>query len=158
MTWSYDVLSNCGQSFARPFFAYLAVVALTAVLALVHAAMNSPTVCVGESQYYPLSDLWRENTPCRTEQNGANSAPLLGAADDLPLSGYRAAAEYTLIGAVGVLEFPGKDKRVEPINKRLFAQAIEPPAMRLWSVLRAIFSTLLLFLVALGLRNNYRLR
>jgi hypothetical protein len=74
------------------------------------------------------------------------------------MSGYRAATEYTLFRAAGVLDFADDGKRTTAVNQRLFAQPFEPAMMRVWGIFKAIFSTALLFLVALGLRNRYRLK
>ena len=65
---------------------------------------------------------------------------------------------HTLYRAAGVLDFTDNDKQTEAINRRLFAAPIEPWWMRAYGVLKAIASTALLFLAALGLRNRYRLK
>ena len=54
--------------------------------------------------------------------------------EPLRLSGYRAATEYVLLCGLGIFEFPGKDRRIEPINMRLYGQPLEPWQMRMWGV------------------------
>jgi hypothetical protein len=94
-----------------------------------------------------LSDLLRDDQPCDQRK-----------AQTIHLSGYRAAVEYAVYRAAGVLDFADNDKQTEAINRRLFREPIEPWWMRAYGIFKAIASTALLFLVALGLRNNYRLK
>ena len=74
------------------------------------------------------------------------------------MSGYRSATEYALLRSAGVLDLSVNDKRIEAVHLRLFGGVVEPPLMRLWGAFKALAVTVLLFLVALGLRNNYRLK
>lgn len=148
-TWLYERLSDYGRSFARPLGAYAALVLLTFCLALSHAAFHSPTSCPGEPKWRILSDLLRDDHPC--VQDAMTTSTLY-------LSGYRAAGEYAVYRAAGVLDFADNDKQTEAIHRRLFREPIEPWWMRIYGVFKAIASTALLFLTALGLRNQYRLK
>jgi uncharacterized protein involved in copper resistance len=60
--------------------------------------------------------------------------------------------------AAGILDFSDNGKGTEAVANRLFGQPIEPWWMRIWGVLKAVASTALLFLAALGLRNKYRIK
>lgn len=147
-TWLYEYLSDYGRSFVRPLGVYAALLLLTFCLALGHAGIHSPTSCPGEPEWRLLSDLMRDDHCAQGSK--ANST--------LHLSGYRAAGEYAVYRAAGVLDFADNDKQTEAINRRLFRQPIEPWWMRIYGVFKAIASTTLLFLAALGLRNRYRLK
>jgi Pentapeptide repeats (9 copies) len=159
-TWLYEVTSYYGQSYLRPLAILAAISTVTWLLAAAHGAVNSPVKCAGEERAWIGADLARARIPCdytgysfrvRTPDSDESSEPLR-------LSGYRAASEYVLLGGLGIFEFPGKDRRVEPINMRLYGQPLEPWQMRVWGVLRGVAGAALLFLIALGLRNSYRLK
>jgi uncharacterized protein YjbI with pentapeptide repeats len=127
-TGAYEVVSNFGRSFMRPLGALLGLCCLTWVLAF-NAADDTPT------------------SPCDVESSQcAQSKTLL-------LSPSRAATEYTLYRASGLFHFADKGRQ-----QRLFAQAIEPPWMRVWGLVTSLLSTILFFLTALGLRNRYRIK
>lgn len=147
VTWLYERVSNYGRSFTRPLIGYGILLVCTFIFALIHAAIYAPKDCKGE-KWLLFSDLLRKEIPC------------LGAPLDpqLHLSGYRAAAEYTLYRAAGVLDFSDNGKATDAVARRLFGQPFEPWWMRLWGVFKAIASTALLFLAALGLRNKYRIK
>jgi Pentapeptide repeats (9 copies) len=150
-TWLYEVSSNYGRSFYLPLRIYFILWILTLLLALVHAATHSPKSCDGK-EWRLLSDLYRKEMPCSSPTVAPeNSGPL-------QLSGYRAAFEYSLYRAAGVLDFSDNGKATDAVARRLFGQSIEPWWMRIWGVIKAILSTALLFLAALGLRNKYRIK
>ena len=150
VTWLYEVLSDFGRSFLKPLTAYFCLLTVTYALASGNAAFHSPKDCKGGS-WRLLTDLGREEKPC----NDVETKALEG---KLQLTGYRAAAEYTLFRAAGVLDFSDTGKQTDAVSRRLFGQAIEPDGMRAWGVFKAIASTALLFLAALGLRNKYRIK
>ncbi len=150
VTYLYDLLSDFGRSFLKPLEAYFCLLTVTYVLALSNAAYNSPKECNGD-KYWLFSDLERNVKPC-------NQAEIDKLKDKLQLSGYRAAAEYSLYRAAGVLDFADNDKQTASVASRLFGQEIEPWYMRIWGVIKAIACTALLFLAALGLRNKYRIK
>jgi hypothetical protein len=147
VTWLYEKVSDYGRSFTRPLASYGILLACTFIFALIHAAINSPKNCNGEN-WFPFSDLLRKEMPC------AGALP----DSQLHLTGYRAAAEYTLYRAAGVLDFSDNGKATDAVARRLFGQSVEPWWMRIWGVFKAIASTALLFLAALGLRNKYRIK
>ena len=138
VTWLYEVISNYGRSFAKPFGIYAALLFLTFLIALEHSA-----------------DIVPRDTPAR--QMWAARVTLEDP-NPLKLDGVRAAFEYTLFRAAGVLDFSDSGKHTEEVALRLFGQKIEPWYMRIWGVFKAIASTALLFLAALGLRNKYRIK
>jgi Pentapeptide repeats (9 copies) len=148
-TWLYKKVSNYGRSFGRPLFTYLGLVAVTYLLVLVHSAIYSPQNCKGE--------LWRVLSDWRN--NGSPSCISYELPDDkYKINGYRAAVEYTLYRSAGIFDFSDNGKGTETVANRLFGQPIEPWWMRIWGVFKAIASTALLFLAALGLRNKYRIK
>ena len=151
VTGWYDMVSDFGRSFLRPLGAYLALLAATWLLALGHAAFyNSPKDCKNE-RWWLFSDLARLEMPCNQAEEKAFEGKL-------QIDGYRAASEYTLFRAAGVLDFSDTGKQTDAVARRLFGQPIEPWWMRIWGVFKAIASTALLFLAALGLRNKYRIK
>lgn len=147
VTLVYGAASDYGRSFARPLAAYVALLFTTLLLAAGHAAFSLPAIACDGASWWILSDLRRTSAPC---------APVVD--DKLHISGYRAAAEYTLYRAAGVLDFSDNGKATDAVARRLFSQPIEPWWMRVWGVFKAIASTALLFLTALGLRNKYRIK
>jgi hypothetical protein len=116
--------------------------------ALVNAIPNNPKVqCQGDTctVFWDLSLIeTRENL--RVSENSVN------------LDAYRAALEYTIYRAVGVLDFSDNGKATDAIARRLFGQPFEPWFMRAWGIFKAVMSLVLLFLFALGLRNKYRIK
>lgn len=149
VTWLYELISNYGRSFVRPILTYLILIFVTYALALFHAAYYSPRDCKGE--------LWRVFSDF--VDNGSPSCLSTELLDDkLKLNGYRAAFEYTSYRAAGVLDFSDADKQTLAVSKRLFNAEVEPWWMRFWGIFKAIASTALLFLAALGLRNKYRIK
>lgn len=147
ITWLYGAISKYGRSFAIPLNCYFVLLLCTYALALSHAAYHPPKDCKNES-WQLFSDLLRKETLC------AGGVP----DDKIHLTGYRAAAEFTLYRAAGVLDFSDNGKATDAVARRLFGQPIEPWWMRIWGVFKAIASTALLFLAALGLRNKYRIK
>jgi hypothetical protein len=140
-TWFYEKLSDYGRSFARPLALYLGLLAFTWLLAIVHVFHYQDGSSV-------IFEKLHRSTPILESEK----------TDKFALSGYRAASEYMVYRAVGVLDFADDGKKTTAVNQRLFEQPFEPAMMRVWGILKAIFSTALLFLVALGLRNRYRLK
>ncbi len=151
VTWLYEYVSDYGRSYARPLVWYLGLLACTFSLAVIHAWANSPKDCIGKEWRF-FSDLHRKEVTCPV----VTLAPDTGG--KLQLSGYRAAFEYTLYRAAGVLDFSDNDKSTDAVARRLFGQSIEPWWMRFFGIFKAIASTALLFLAALGLRNKYRIK
>lgn len=151
ITRLYEYFSDYGRSYARPLCLYFGLLVCTFALALCHAMVNSPKDCQG-NQWKLLSDLARKEVPCSTStlvhENDGKSQ----------LNGYRAAFEYTLYRAAGILDFSDNDKSTDVVARRLFGQPIEPWWMRFFGIFKAIASTALLFLAALGLRNKYRIK
>ncbi len=138
VTWLYEVVSDYGRSFGKPLGIYTALLFLTFLIALEHSADIVP-------RDSPERQMWFTRV--------AYENP-----DALNLSGVRAAAEYTLYRAAGVLDFSDSGKHTEEVAKRLFGQKIEPWWMRVWGIFKAFASAALLFLAALGLRNKYRIK
>lgn len=147
VTWVYGAVSDYGRSFTRPIATYIALLLITLLLAAGHAAFSLPAKDCNGARWQVLNDLRRTTAPC---------VPVTD--DKLHLSGYRAAFEYSLYRAAGVLDFSDNGKATDAVARRLFGQPIEPWWMRIWGVFKAIASTALLFLTALGLRNKYRIK
>lgn len=147
VTWLYERISDYGRSFYRPLICYFGLLICTFTIALVHAAFNSPKDCKGED-WRLFSDLARTETLCIVDV----------ANEKFKLGGYRAAFEYSLYRAAGVLDFSDNDKATDAVAYRLFGQAFEPWWMRIFGAIKAIFCTAFLFLAALGLRNKYRIK
>jgi Pentapeptide repeats (9 copies) len=146
-TWLYERVSDYGRSLYRPLICYFGLLICTFTIALMHAAFNSPKDCKGE-HWRLFSDLARTETRCIGDI----------ANEKFKLSGYRAAFEYSLYRAAGVLDFSDNDKATDAVAHRLFGQAFEPWWMRIFGAIKAIFCTAFLFLAALGLRNKYRIK
>ena len=145
----YEVFSDFGRSFTRPFKYYLFLLLVIFILALGNASINSSLDCKNENLRV-LSDLWRDDTPCDISATKQD--------DKIRLNGYRAAAEYTVYRAAGILDFSDNGKATDAVARRLFGQNYEPGWMRFIGLIKAIASTALLFLAALGLRNKYRIK
>ena len=161
VTWLYEVVSNFGRSFVRPLVAYALLIIFTLGVSFEHAASTARAVknCPAHVDWYKSME-WVDGTEnCQSEYY----KNLTGAKKDkedeaLHLSGFRAAFEYTLYRSSGILDFSDNDKKTSEVTQRLFGQPIEPWYMRIWGVFKAIASTALLFLAALGLRNKYRVK
>ena len=149
VTGWYETFSDFGRSYTKPLKAYVILLLITVWLALAHAVYYSAKGCEGEN-WYLFSNLWRDQIECVAEKKDSETK--------IPLSGWRAAFEYTSYRASGILDFADSDKQTMAISNRLFGQPIEPWWMRIWGVFKAIASTALLFLAALGLRNKYRIK
>jgi hypothetical protein len=145
----YRIFSDYGRSFTRPLKYYLGLLVMIFLLALGNASINSPVDCKNENLRV-LSDLWRDDTPCNISKTNFD--------DKTRLNGYRAAAEYTVYRAAGILDFSDNGKATDAVARRLFGQSYEPGWMRFIGLIKAIASTALLFLAALGLRNKYRIK
>lgn len=160
-TWLYELVSNFGRSFVRPLIAYFVLLIFTLGVSFEHAASTARAVknCPAHVDWYKSME-WvdgTENCPSEYYKN------LTGAKKDKEdeawhLDGFRAAFEYTLYRSSGILDFADSDKKTSEVAQRLFGQPIEPGYMRAWGVFKAIASTALLFLAALGLRNKYRIK
>jgi hypothetical protein len=152
----YDLLSDFGRSYTKPLKAYLVLAAITFVGALGFATYGIEAKDCTGTQWNILSDLERTDAPCKTPKIQAdNNEPR---DEKIYLSGYRAAAEYTLYRAAGVLDFSDNGKATDAVARRLFRQSFEPTFVRAWGAFKAIVSTALLFLTALGLRNKFRIK
>jgi len=149
-TWLYDHVSNFGRSFTQPLGIYSIILFFTFLIALEHSAYNAPRNYTqqGCEKYVSWIErvTWIEDKNCSEKPNA------------LQLTGIRAAGEYTLYRAAGILDFADSDKQTKEVAQRLFGQEIEPWWMRIWGIFKAIASTALLFLAALGLRNKYRIK
>lgn len=75
---------------------------------------------------------------------------------EISLSGYRAATEYSLNNFSRFLNLNDADKLTEAVTLRLFGNNVEPWYGRIFGFVKGIFTVILLFLIALGLRNKYR--
>ena len=150
VTWLYKNLSDFGRSFLKPLGVYAGILFFTFLIALEHSAYNAPRNYTqqGCDKYI----WWIERVSFIYDKN------CLDKPNSLQLTGIRAASEYTLYRAAGVLDFSDSDKQTKEVALRLFGQEIEPWWMRIWGVFKAIASTALLFLAALGLRNKYRIK
>lgn len=149
VTWLYEVVSDFGRSFTKPLKWYLLLLFVTYYLAISNAIIFSAKGCDNE-KWYLFTNLWREQIECVDKTKIGETK--------IPLSGWRAAFEYTSYRASGILDFADADKQTIAVASRLFDQPIEPWWMRGWGVFKAIASTALLFLAALGLRNKYRIK
>jgi uncharacterized protein YjbI with pentapeptide repeats len=151
ITWCYEKFSDYGQSITRPLVSYILLSVVTFLLALGYASRSLGPVDCGGIQWRFLSDLERTNAPCKDPKQTIENPKL-------NLSGYRAAFEYTVNRATGLLDFSETGKATDAVAQRLFGQPIEPFLMRSFGLLKALASTVLIFLIALGLRNRYRLK
>jgi hypothetical protein len=149
ITWLYEKISDYGRSFIKPLTYYLLVLGVVFLLALGSASYSSPKDCNKENLRV-LSDLWRDDTPCDISEAKPD--------DKIRLNGYRAAAEYTVYRAAGILDFSDNGKATDAVARRLFGQSYEPGWMRFIGLIKAVASIALLFLAALGLRNKYRIK
>jgi uncharacterized protein YjbI with pentapeptide repeats len=131
VTWLYEILSDYGRSFTRPIIFYALLIWLGFLYAYGHI----------------------DNT---TEASISNSK--LCEPKPLNLSREKAAVEYAMFRAGGLMDFTDTGKQNNAVNCRLFEEPIEPPLMRAWGIFKGIASIALLFLAALGLRNKYRIK
>jgi len=145
ITWFYKTLSNYGRSFVRPLMWYIGLILFTLGLGLWFSYTTVPPVkpCDKNISCY-IATLEQKNTTKKPE--------------DIALSALRATFEYSLYRATGGLDFTDSDKETSAVTQRLFGSDIEPDSMRAFGVFKAIVSLLLLFLMALGLRNKYRIK
>ncbi len=152
VTWLYNHVSDFGRSFLRPLTVYAIILFITFLIALEHSAFNAPRNYTqnGCEKYV----WWIERVTWVGDKNCQRSEKF----KEHKLNGIRAAGEYTLYRAVGVLDFADSDKQTIEVANRLFAQDYEPWWMRIYGIFKAIASTALLFLAALGLRNKYRIK
>ena len=145
----YEEVSDFGRSFTNPLKIYIKLLLITLFLASAHAVYYTNKECKNEHATF-LSYLWRDQIVCVVD--------ITKPVHPAPLSGWRAAFEYTIYRSAGILDFSDNGKGTEAVAQRLFGQQIEPPWMRAWGVFKAIASTALLFLATLGLRNKYRIK
>jgi uncharacterized protein YjbI with pentapeptide repeats len=148
-TWSYEKLSDYGRSFTRPLIAYLVLFLITLGIGYWCASQTVPATSKCEDdilQVLNTSFKWK----C-LDYSIKNK-------DDIELDGYRAAFEFAAYRGSGIIDFSDNDKQTAAVSQRVFGQPIEPGWARAWGILKAIASTALLFLAALGLRNKYRIK
>ena len=142
-TWLYGLLSDFGRSYMRPLLAYIAVFVFTFIFMLgfeiYFATEHNPTNCPYLHEVVSLE--------CKVELEGI-----------LPLDGYDAAWGYAMYHATGLVDFTGDSKMKEAITLRLYGKPVKSKCAQLFGALLSIINTALLFLIALGLRNSYRLK
>jgi hypothetical protein len=138
-TWMYEKISDFGRSFTKPLFWLLITMMISLIFSIFLAYFHSPLANQNAQQsiYQSLS-------------SEVENDSYIG------LSGYRAATEYSLYRSSNFLDFTDVDKNTASINMRLFGSEIEPWWARLFGFFKGIFTAILLFLIALGLRNKYR--
>lgn len=124
VTWLYEKLSDYGRSFTEPLKKYLILLLLTLWLALTNAIIFSAKKCENET-WYLFTNLNREQIECLPTKSKEGEKPF-------KLTAWRAASEYTLYRAAGVLDFADSDKQTKEVAQRLFDQEIEPWWMRIW--------------------------
>lgn len=148
-TWLYKNMADYGRSFTQPLRIFIYLFLITFVGALIFAGKSAPIICTERMLQYD-GDI----------QSGSPVSCLsyYQTTDEFKLSGYRAAFEYASYRASGILDFSDNDKQTSAINMRVFDQKVEPSWVRVYGVFKAIASTALLFLAALGLRNKYRIK
>ena len=155
-TWFYGLLSDFGRSYMRPLLAYGVVFLFTFIFMLGFeidfATEHKPQNC---RYTHEVLSLVCDGKPPAIKPND----PAAGKEDDkLYLSGYRAAFEYANYHATGLVDFTGDSKLKDAITQRVFGEPIKPWWARIIGALLSIINTALLFLIALGLRNSYRLK
>ncbi len=144
-TYHYEKISDFGRSFTKSLF-YLVVLFFASYLfGVVSAFENSPAKFTHSRQpiFEELARVHGYNQPNKPQEY-------------LKISAYRAATEYSLYRSGNFLDFTDADKNTASINMRLFASEIEPWWARLFGFFKGIITAILLFLIALGLRNKYR--
>jgi len=132
-TLFYEKVSDFGRSFTKPFFWLLVVLVISFIFGLSSAYFHPPSVT--------------ENTEQVANSNSDKY---------ISLSASRAATEYSLYRSGNFLDFSDADKNTASINMRLFGSEIEPWWARIFGFVKGIITAILLFLIALGLRNKYR--
>jgi len=132
-TLFYEKVSDFGRSFTKPFFCLLVVLVISFIFGLSSAYFHPPSVT--------------ENTEQVANSNSYKY---------ISLSASRAATEYSLYRSGNFLDFTDADKNTASINMRLFGSEIEPWWARVFGFFKGIITAILLFLIALGLRNKYR--
>lgn len=143
-TYLYEKLSDFGRSFTKPLFYLFALIVISYLFGVISAFENSPAFNINDRQ--PIfSELSRRYIFDKSPSTGL-----------VELSGYRAAMEYSLYRSANFIDFADNDKNTASINIRLFGSNIEPWWARLFGLLKGIATAVLLFLIALGLRNKYR--
>lgn len=154
LTWLYGLLSDFGRSYMRPIFAYGVVFVFTLIMAISISVCHESKNCQNK-QGWNVAGLMCDGKPSAIKPND----PAAGKEDDkLYLNGYRAAFEYANYHATGLVDFTGDSKLKDAITQRVFGEPIKPWWARIIGALLSIINTALLFLIALGLRNSYRLK
>lgn len=139
-TYLYEHVSDFGRSFTRPLY-YLILLFFVSYLFAIISAFESRNIYLNYKRQPIFSELSRIYTYPKNE---------------VKISAYRAATEYSLYRTSNFLDFTDSDKKTETVTLRLFASTIEPWWARLFGIIKGILSAVLLFLFALGLRNKYR--
>ena len=135
-TNAYRIFSNYGRSFMRPIGAYVLLVFLIAITAMIYST-------------YSASPPLENQVLCKPNKDQP---------PPLKLSYERAVFEYAMFRAGGVMDLTDTGKQNNAVNCRLFEETIEPALMRGVGIFKSIASLTLLFLAALGLRNKYRIK
>jgi uncharacterized protein YjbI with pentapeptide repeats len=153
-TYLYDKVSDFGRSYMLPTFAYGVVFVFTLVLAIGIAVWHEPQNCQCK-EFLLFSELECDGKPPAINTNN----PAAGKDDEkLYLSGVDAAFGYAMYHATGLVDFTGDSKMKEAITLRLYGKPVKSKCAQLFGALLSIINTALLFLIALGLRNSYRLK
>jgi uncharacterized protein YjbI with pentapeptide repeats len=149
VTRGYEVFSDFGRSFTKPLKWYVILVTLSFIFA--YNFLQAPfDVDVSNAELCKPKAAAKKDTQVNSQNESKN--------DILQLPRARAAFEYSLFRAGGVMDFTDTDKQNNAVNCALFDEPIEPWRMRLWGIFKSIASLALLFLAALGLRNKYRIK
>jgi hypothetical protein len=138
-TLGYEKISDFGRSFTKPLFWLLVVLVISFIFGISTAYFHPPLV--NQNTLHSANS----SSPCEA-----------GCEKYIGLSAYRAATEYSLYRSGNFLDFTDSDKNTASINMRLFGSEIEPWWARVFGFVKGIFTAILLFLIALGLRNKYR--
>lgn len=148
ITFLYRVFSDFGRSFVRPFVTYLCLFIFTFIIGLWNAAQNVPPYSKCDNDFFQIMNT-SINLKCLDYSIKK---------DDNEVNGLRAAFEYAAYRGSGIIDFVDNDKQTALVAQRVFGQSYEPGWARGWGIFKAIASTALLFLAALGLRNKYRIK
>ncbi|MGZ8271261.1 MAG: hypothetical protein ACXW1T_08635, partial [Methylophilus sp.] len=138
-TWCYEKLSDFGRSFTKPLKWLMFLFVISYIFGLGAALFHPPHL----NQKHQLVSI-------------DNLSLVIELENFVPISGYRAATEYCLYRSGNFLDFSDADKNTRSVYMRLFGQEIEPWWARIFGFFKGIFTAVLLFLTALGLRNKYR--
>jgi hypothetical protein len=141
-TWLYEKVSDFGRSFMRPLVLLVCLMVISYLFGIFSAIKHSPAKDTHARQAV-FTEL-------------ATEYPFKNQCDMIPLSAYRAATEYSLYRSGNFLNFTDNDNNTKSVNMRLFGEEIEPCWARMFGFVKGIFTAILLFLIALGLRNKYR--